>query len=432
MNNTLDLTTKNPLASNLKRRGGLFGRLAFTKSKWLARWARLAFGMGVLTLASGCSNLSFPQFSNPLPPVGQTPGLMLENLPTIAGETLGTGPVRVALLLPLSGDIASVGQSMSNAAKLAMDFIEQSPNIGSNITLIIKDTAGNSAVAANKASEAISEGAQLILGPLRAESVQSAGAVARSAGVPVIGFSNNSGAASPGVYLLNVLPETEIKRSLSYAQSQGRRAFSAIVPNTEFGRIQEGAFRQAAADLGITVRAIYRFSSEIEARDTVTQIVPFLQSGTIDALFLPDRATASSFGTLIEEAGVDKNSLMIIGSLNWSGDVVIEQTPYLAGAIYPAVDDTGLAALRPAYEAQFNATPHALSTISYTAVLLANSRTLSQAQPPFNQGILISPSGFNGRDGLFRFLGNGRSEYALVIKQVIIGGSQTVDGARLP
>ncbi len=438
MENALDLATYTHSGTRLAPRQGLFSRrslisrFVFKKSKRLARGAMLALGLGALTLISGCSNLALPQFSNPLPNTSQPQGLMLENLPTIAGETLGTGPVRVALLLPLSGDIASVGQSMSNAAKLAVDFIEQSPNISSNITLIIKDTAGNSAVAANKTSEAISEGAQLILGPLRAESVQAAGAVARAAGVPVIGFSNNSGAASPGVYLLNVLPETEVKRSLSYAQSQGKQAFAAIVPNTEFGRIQEGAFRQAAADLGISVRAIYRFSSEAEARDTVTQIVPFLQSGAIDALFLPDRSTASSFGTLIEEAGVAKGNLMIIGSLNWSGDVVIAQTPYLAGAVYPAVDETGLAALRPSYEAQFGATPHALSTVSYTAVLLANSRSLSQAQPPFNVGILTSPSGFNGRDGLFRFLGNGRSEYALVMKQVVTGGSQTVDGARIP
>lgn len=391
----------------------------------------LALGVLLLATLSGCSGISLPRISSPFPSTSGSP-VPLQNLPTVAGQTLGTGPVRVALLLPLSGDVASVGQSMLNSAKLAMDFIAQSPNVGDNITLIIKDTAGNPGTAAQKASEAVSEGARLILGPLKAQSVLSAGAVARSAGIPLIGFSNNSGAASPGIYLLNVLPETEVKRSVSYVKSQGRSAFAAIIPNTEFGRIQEGAFQQAASELGVSIRAVYRFSNEQEARQVVEQISPFLQSGAIDALFMPDRATASSFGVLLEQAGVDKSNLTIIGSLDWSGDTVIEQTQFLTGALFPAVDESGLAALRPAYEAQFATPPHALATISYTAVLLANSPALSQSQPPYAREQLIRPSGFNGRDGLFRFLSDGRSEYALVMKQVGVGGAIQVDGPKIP
>ncbi len=392
--------------------------------------ARAGAVLGTLGLVSACSSLNFPQISSPFP-ANETP-LSLQNLPMAEGETVGTGPVRVALLLPLSGDVASVGQSMANGAKMAMEFIQQSPNISSNITLIIKDTGGNPAIAASKASEAVREGAKLILGPLRAESVRAAGAVAQSSGIPLIGFSNNSGAAAPGVYLLNVLPETEVRRSLSYAQSIGRQAFAAIIPNTEFGRIQEGAFRQAASDLGVAVRAVYNFSNEAEARNAVAQIMPFLQSGSIDALFIPDRATASSFGALMEEAGIDRSNLQIIGSLDWAGELRIPQTPFLIGAIYPAVDDAGLAALTPAYEAQYGTPPHALATISYTAALLANSQSLSQSLPPYDRNQLTRPSGFNGRDGLFRFLADGRSQYALVIKQVMAGSVQTVDGAKIP
>ncbi len=106
-----------------------------------------------------------------------------------------------------------------------------------------------------------------------------AGQVAKAAGVPVIGFSNNSGAASPGVFLLNVLPETEVKRSMGYATKLGKRAFAGIFPTTDYGRIQEGAFRQASADLGLNARAVYNFSSEAEARNIVTQLVPLLQVG---------------------------------------------------------------------------------------------------------------------------------------------------------
>lgn len=383
-------------------------------------------------LVAGCSNFNFgPDISTRNVATGPvTVGDQV--LPDAAGEPIGTGPVRVALLLPVTGDVANVGISMANGARLAMEFIQSSPTVGDNITLVLKDTQGDPQVAGRMASEAVSEGASLILGPLKAESVQAAGSIARSAGIPLIGFSNNTGAASPGVYLLNVLPEGEVKRSLAYAQAQGRRALAAIVPDTAFGRIQDGAFRQATTDLGLNARAVYSFSNEAEARAAVEQVIPLIQAGQVDALFIPDRATAPSFGVLLEAASIDKSTLTVIGSADWDGDASITQTGFLVGAIYPAIDDAGQLALRPDYQQRFGTTPHPFATIAYTATLLANSSSLSQATPKYNTGALTRASGFNGRDGLFRFLVDGRSEYALTIKQVVVGGAQQVDGPKLP
>ena len=354
-------------------------------------------------------------------------------LPRAAGQTFGTGPVRVALLLPLTGDpgLTQVGVSMANAAQLAIEYIEKTDALPENITIVLKDTGDGTGGATQAASQAVQEGASLILGPLRADQVTAAGAVARAAGIPVIGFSNNSGAASPGVYLLNVLPETEVRRSMGFVKGQGKRAYAGVFPNTDFGRIQEGAFRQAGADLGLNVRAVYNFSSEAEARTIVQQLVPLLQGGQIDTLFIPDRATAPSFGVLLEEAGIPAGTVQLVGSADWNGDAAIASTPYLSGTIYPAVDDAGYQALLPEYQARFGSPPHAFATISYTAAILANASSLAMGTPRYDRAQLTLPGGFNGRDGVFRFLSDGRSEYALVIKQVTLGGATIVDAARL-
>src|SRR5690606_6068847 len=163
------------------------------------------------------------------------------------------------------------------------------------------------------------------------------------------------------------------------------RAFAGVFPNTDFGRIQEGAFRQAAADLGFNARAVYNFSSETEARGVVQQLVPLLQGGQIDALFLPDRATAPSFGVLLEEAGIPAGSVQIIGSADWNADPAIASTPYLVGAVYPAVDDAGYQTLLPQYQQRFGGTPHALATISYTATILANASSLAMGTPRYDR-----------------------------------------------
>lgn len=388
----------------------------------------LGLGAATLMVLAACSPGGFsglPSFGNP-----QTDGA---GLPLAAGQTFGKGPVRVALLLPLTGEpgLATVGVSMANASQLAVGFIESNENIADNITVVLKDTGPTAAGAAQAATQAVQEGSSIILGPLRADQVTAAGAVAKSAGVPLIGFSNNSGAASPGVYLLNVLPETEVRRSLGYVKSLGKKAYAGIFPNTDFGRIQEGAFRQAVADLGLNARAVYNFSSEAEARTVIQQIAPALQAGQIDALFIPDRATAPSMGVLLEEASVPQGKVQIIGSADWNGDQNIMNTPYLSGAVFPAVDDAGYQALAPEYAAKFGGTPHPLATISYTATILANASTLSMSTPKYDRAQLTLAGGFNGRDGVFRFLPDGRSEYALVIKAVTVGSSALADGAKL-
>ncbi len=389
-------------------------------------------GIGLVTVAllAACSTggLNFG-------PSGTTSGgtTSSDTLPTASGRTFGSGPVRVALLLPLSGDpsLVQVGTSLANASELAVDFIQNSGTIQDNITVVVKDTGDGAGGATQAAREALAEGASLILGPLRADQVTAAGQVARAAGIPVIGFSNNSGAAAPGIYLLNVLPETEMKRSMSYVNKIGKRAYAGVFPTTAFGRIQEGAFRQAAADLGLAARAVYNFSSEAEARTIVTQLTPLIQAGQIDTVFIPDRATAPSFANLLAEAGIEPGKVQLVGSADWNGDASIYNTTTLAGAIFPAVDDAGLAALTPEYQAKFGGTPHPLSTIAYTATILANASSLANGTPRYDRAQLTLPAGFNGRDGVFRFLANGRSEYALVIKQVAIGSASIAEGAKL-
>ncbi len=349
----------------------------------------------------------------------------------MTGKTLGTGPVRVALLLPLSGDpsLTAVGTSMANSAELAMAFVQANPNLGDNITISIKDTGATAAGAAQAATQAVSEGASLILGPLRADQVTAAGQVAKAAGISVIGFSNNSGVASPGVFLLNVLPEIEVKRSMSYVQKVGKRAIAGIFPSTDFGRIQEGAFRQAMSELGMNAVAVYSFKTEAEARTVVTQVIPLLQSGQIDTLFIPDRATAPSIANLLQEGGIAAGGVQLVGSGDWNGDPSIANTTSLAGAIFPAPDQTGLNALTTEYQARFGTAPHPFATLAYTATILANAKSLANGTPRYDRGLLTAAAGFNGRDGVFRFLPDGRSEFALSIRQVSIGGSLVAEEA---
>src|SRR6185312_12222715 len=152
---------------------------------------RLGGSLAALGLLAGCDTLSFGPDLGGDAGAGGTGGTVgpAPVRGTAGARTFGSGPVKVALLLPLTGDAAPVGISMANAAQLAMDYVAASPKIGDNITLVVMDTGPTAQGASQRASEALAAGVKLILGPLKADQVEAAGAVAKAAGVPLIGFS---------------------------------------------------------------------------------------------------------------------------------------------------------------------------------------------------------------------------------------------------
>lgn len=392
----------------------------------------LAAGLSSCLPACSPSAFGLPDRARTTAPTEPTP-IETTALPAASGDVIGSGPVRVALLLPLSGDptLAQVGTSMANAARLAMAYIDGNAALGKNITLMVKDTRATAAEASAAASQALAEGARLILGPLRAEQVQAAGTVAQASGVPLIGFSNNPEVAQAGVYLLNVLPEAEVVRSLSFSKAAGALGFAAIFPATEFGRLQLAAYRQATAQLGLVSQAALSFGTEAEARSAVDQVAPLIKAGTVDTLFVPDRGTAPSLAVLLEAASVAPGTVKILGSSDWDNDPTIAGTAYLRGSRYPAIDDAGYTALSAEYTAAYGAPPHRFATLAYTAVVLANANSLALATPPYGAARLTQSAGFRGRDGIFRFHPDGRSDYALVMKEVIAGGARIVDVAKI-
>src|SRR3569832_2197849 len=138
---------------------------------------RLLIALGVAAIALGaaaCSSTNLDQFSTAEPPPAQ---------PVEAAQgpaTIGNGQIRVGLILPLSaqGNAGVAAQSMKNAAELALAEFKQP-----NVRLLVKDDASNPQVAQSVAQQALAEGAEIIVGPLFAQSVGAVASVARPRGI---------------------------------------------------------------------------------------------------------------------------------------------------------------------------------------------------------------------------------------------------------
>ena len=322
------------------------------------------------------------------------------------GETLGTGPVRVGMILPLTqnGAPSPVGVSMRNAAQLAIDEFA-----GPYITLMIQDDRSTPEGAAQAQFGA---GAELLLGPVYASDVRQAASAAKAAGKPMIAFSTEVGVASPGVYLLSFLIQGYVDRIVEFAASRGKKTFAVMAPESDYGNIAVAEFQQAARRLNAPVILLARYAPG-QPQSTAQQVAAV--GNQIDALFIPDQADGMpTVAAALASNGI-KTQLLGLGVWN---DARVLKLPQLQGAWFAAPDNAGFSALAHRYRAKFGSEPTRLATLSYDAVTLAAALAGNGGPDQYGEKALTSISGFNGADGVFRFRADGSNERGLAVMEI--------------
>src|SRR5262249_8354270 len=151
------------------------------------------------------------------------------------------------------------------------------------IILMTADEGATAEDAAGAAVKLLDQGAEVIVGPLYAQSVRAISHEARDRGVPVLAFSTDRSVAGGGIYLLGFPPEYDTTRVVTYALGQGKHKFAALVPSTAYGDVTLAALKSAVpADKG-EVGEVQRFAGTV---DTVLAPATTLGKTDADALFL--------------------------------------------------------------------------------------------------------------------------------------------------
>ena len=354
------------------------------------------------------------------PPVAQRPGEA-----ATANAAVGEGQVRVALILPFSGqgNASVAGQSMKNAAEMALAEFK-SPNI----QLLVKDDGGTVQGAQAAAQQAISEGAEIIIGPIFAQSVSGVAQIARASNIPVIAFSTDVSVAARGVYLLSFLPETDVRRIVDFSVSRGKRSLAALLPDNAYGTVVEGAFQQEVSRRGGRVLVLEKYTPDgnriNEAVRRVSQA-----ANQVDTIFIPDSpdAVPQVVNALVAN-GVDLRRVQLLGSGLWE-DSRISSTGAIEGAWYAAPGATGFSNFSSRYRARYGQDPVRTATLAYDAVALVAALVKTQGPQRFSETALTNPSGFAGIDGVFRFRPDGTNERGLAVLRVTPSGGQVLSPA---
>ncbi|RVD71738.1 ABC transporter substrate-binding protein [Mesorhizobium sp. M4A.F.Ca.ET.029.04.2.1] len=386
-------------------------------------WTR-AMALAFLAAVSGCQSKG--SVSEALDPAavaspGTPAGGAIAAAPqaVTATQSLGTGPAKITMLLPLSapGSAGEDGRKMLDAAKLAM------ADLGNNLlTLTVEDTRGDPGQAKDLAIKAITTGSKVVIGPTELPAAQHIAKLSGSTRPPVLALADNF-AGGAGVYAVRLSEADSAAAGAAAVAAKGAKKFVLLVAAGSDAaaiekRVANGLSIYGAA-LAVTLpyapadggaKAVNDMGSLVEAPDAV-----IVASG--DASPTPLLAP-------LKAKGIPGKTVSLIGTNRW---LERPMDPSFEGAYIATLDqgETGPIADR------FNATFHypADVNVAYAYDMVALTAGVVSAVGPngFSKQVLENASGFRGSTGLFRFRADGSSQRTMPFYRVEKGALKLVE-----
>ena len=376
-----------------------------------------------------------------------------------------TGPARlkinVGIMLPLSGQTGEFGQTLLNAATLALFDAKDK-----RIEIYPVDTQGTPEGTLRAMDQMVENKVDIIIGPLFSENIKVAHPIAKSINIKMIGFSTDHDVAGDGVYLLSFRPEEQVSRIIRYASSQRYEKFAALIPDTLYGgrvinvleplvasefndlvamevypsdasllddpvkRIANYDFRrQEFVDEMSFLRSLGRnddmgqeFINEIRNLETLGDV-------NFDAILLPEGGSMlGSLAPLLSYYEIDLSKVKVLGTGLWQDQMLFNE-PQLQGGWFAAPENDLANDFIRRYQTAFSKTPPRLVTLGYDAMALVANIIRHQRSPNFSNRVITNPNGFVGLDGIFRFHRTGLVERGLAVYEVTTSAFNKIDDA---
>ena len=342
----------------------------------------------------------------------------------------GAAPRRVALLLPLSGPNADVGQSMLKAAQLS--FAQPgSPELDA------RDTRGTPGGAAQAARDALAAGDTLVLGPLTSPETLAVAPLTRAANIPMLAFTSDATVAQPGVWPLGITPAQQVRRLVAAAQADNRTRIAAVLPQGAFGDAMATGLMDAAAAAGLPPPRVRRTSSTVAgisaglrdvsdyaARHGGDAAPGALASppAPVDALLLGvSGPMLSQIVPLLPASDLPPGTVRVLGPATWARDAA--NLPGLAGAWFAAPDPAPRTSFAQQYAARYNIPARDFASLAFDAAGIAR---VTAGPTGFDPASLTRSEGFAGADGVLALSLDGRVRRGLALMEVAPGGARLI------
>lgn len=335
-----------------------------------------------------------------------------------ATQSLGTGPTKVAMLLPLSapGTAGENGRKMLDATKLAMSDLGNAL-----LTVTVEDTKGDSAHASELAVKAITGGAKIVIGPVELPAAQHIAKLWGSQRPPVLALADNF-AGGPGVYAVRLNEADSAAAGAAGLAAKGSKKFVLLVAaGANAGAIEKRVANSLSiygATLAVTIpysagdggtKAVNDMGSLVDAPDAIV-----IASGDDN----PSQILAA-----LKSKGIPGKAVAVVGTNRWLERPI---EPLFEGSYIATLDPNETGPIADRFRTTYNYPADANVAYAYDMVALTAGIASAVGPDGFNKQVLENRSGFRGSTGLFRFRADGSSERSMPFYQVQKGALKLV------
>lgn len=379
---------------------------------------------------------------------------------TPSDNLIGAPVHTMAVLLPLSGDNAPVGETIRTSIETAV--LQNAPQ---NLSVAFFDTAKNPDTVF---TEALSINPEIIVGPVFSKDARQI-KYAKPETLPVLSFTSDANALGSGVMTMALMPTNGVEEIVKEMSYDNIKDFIILAPNTQSGRLMAGAALKASEIYHVPNVGVFyytendtdsiknisqkasmydtRTAANTRAREILSDILTKERLTTIEKssmtiqldnlsktetlgkipydaiLFLGSGDDTETLVSFLRYYGINSGYTKFYGTAVWEGSDIAQDIT-MRGAKYATLPEIS-ADFSNLYEQMSGKPANRLASFGYDATNMAIGMIYS---PKSNAAYLLDPSGYIGIDGLFRLKPTGENERALRIVQ--LSGDGTISTVR--
>lgn len=231
------------------------------------------------------------------------------------------GPLKIGVLLPMSGQFAQHAAQIRNGIDLAVEQYQQTRN--KPVSLVYGDTKGHPETSGAEYKNLTQrEYASVVLGPLLVRTTEEVAQEAKRTGVPFISFSKKEGLTQLGdeVWRLGATAADQVRTVLKFAiEDEGLSRFAVAYPGNAGGQEFADVFQNQAAALGAEITGSFSYTVGEEA--SAANAIRALQANPPQALFIAD--TLENALPLLQQINGMNLNVALLGPALWDDPVAI-------------------------------------------------------------------------------------------------------------
>lgn len=319
---------------------------------------------------------------------------------------------KMAMLVPLSGPSAQLGEDLKRAGMMA-----QFDKMDSGSAVLFYDTKGTAQGAVDAYHEALKDKPDLIVGPVFSGEV--AAIKRQNPSMPVLSFTSDGSAVGDGVYTMALMIPEQVKRIVGFACESGQRKMAVLGPENKVGELVMNTLATEVAKCpGMEIHKVSLYNPKTVNFDpAILKIVPKPIDAKKANLTDEERAILNTpiaervdfDSLLVFEEGIKLQQVMSLLSYY---DVTPRSIPMYGlsswqsatdaafiGGYFPALPMKSHQDFDARFRQNFGSKPAPLSSLAYDAVSLG---TLMAGVGVTNESMMTQPAGFVGVDGRIR------------------------------